>query len=287
MLRLALSKVLQKRAFVSILGALLGTLLAGGLGGCLPVVQSATSVHLLLGNPSGAIASVTAPDNYLIERPQYALSFNRSRNILNWASWQLNRDWLGNLPRSEFQPDRTLPQGWYQVTPRDYTGSGFDRGHTVPASDRNRSPEDSQSVFLMTNIFPQAPDNNQGPWQAFEVYCRDLVRRDQRELYIIAGSTGVGGSGERGKQRSVGQGKITVPAQVWKVVLVLEPGAELRDVTQQTQAIAVIMPNQQGIRDTPWQRFRVSVDDVEQLTGYDFFSNLPRDVQAAIEARVD
>ncbi|MHC5833623.1 MAG: DNA/RNA non-specific endonuclease, partial [Nostoc sp.] len=71
-------------------------------------VKPSTSVNLLLGNPSGANASVTTPDNYLIVRPQYALSYNRSKGIPNWASWQLNKSWLGNTDRqNNFRPDDT------------------------------------------------------------------------------------------------------------------------------------------------------------------------------------
>lgn len=127
------------------------------------IAKPSTNPHLLLGNPSNATATVTTPDNYLITRPQYALSYNRNKGIPNWTAWQLNKNWLGSLPRPPFTPDTTLPNGWYQVKPNDYSGSGFDRGHMVPAADRNKTEANSKAVFLMTNIIPQAPDNNQGP----------------------------------------------------------------------------------------------------------------------------
>ena len=127
---------------------------------------SQSSPHLLLGKPSNATA-FNAKD-YLLVRPQYALSYNRDKGSPNWVSWQLNQSWLGSLPRLPFEPDGSLPQSWYQVQPDDYTGSGFDRGHLVPAADRNKTTADSQAVFLMTNIFPQSPDNNQGPWEKLE-----------------------------------------------------------------------------------------------------------------------
>jgi endonuclease G len=240
-----------------------------------------------MGNPSGATTNLANADNYLIVRPQYALSYNRDKEIPNWASWQLNQDWLGALPRGSFIPDTSLPRGWYQVTPQDYTGSGFDRGHLVPAADRNKTTEDSQAVFLMTNILPQAPDNNRGPWEKLERHCRELVSQG-KELYIIAGGVGSGGVGERQRMKAIDHGQIAVPAVTWKAIVVLEhPGMGLPGITESTPVIAVIIPNRQGIKEQEWQTFRTSVDAIEQLTGYDLLSNVPRPIQDVIEARVD
>lgn len=164
------------------------------------ISQSADNPNALLGLPSSA-TSFNAND-YLISRPQYVLSYNRSKAIPNWASWQLNQTWLGSRPRIPFEPDQTLPSSWEKVSPNDYTGSGFDRGHVVPAADRNKTADDSRAVFLMTNIFPQAPDNNQGPWAQLESYCRDLVAQG-KELYIVAGGRRRGG--EQGKKEQRGR----------------------------------------------------------------------------------
>jgi len=262
----------------------LRALLAAGavvavLTGCRsPRVAAPTgSVHLAMGNPSGA--SPADPNNYLIERPQYALSYSRDRGIPNWASWQLNSDWIGELPRSQFTPDDSLPTGWYRVTPSDYTGSGYDRGHLVPSADRDRSLEDNQAVFLMSNILPQAPDNNQGPWEKLERYCRELAK-EGKDLYIVAG-----GYGRRG---AIDNGRVTVPERLWKVVVVLDgPGRTAADVTTSTRVIAVDMPNRQGIKQSKWTRYRVSVDAIEQATGYELLSNVAPEVQAVIESRVE
>lgn len=241
-----------------------------------------TSPHLLLGQPSQATAFNA--NDYLIVRPQYVLAYSRDRGIPNWASWQLNQDWLGDLPRPSFAPDTTLPRDWYQVQPNDYTGSGFDRGHLVPAADRNKIAADSQAVFVMTNILPQAPDNNQGPWEKLESYCRTLVRQG-KELYIVAGSTGTGGNGIKGNQSVIANGKVAVPTQLWKMIVVLDrPGLPIDRITGETPVISVIMPNRQGIKETSWTSYSTSVDQIEQLTGYDLLSNLPESIQATLEA---
>jgi endonuclease G, mitochondrial len=249
------------------------------------VDQSDRNPNALLGLPSSA-TSFNAND-YLINRPQYVMSYNRSKAIPNWASWQLNQNWLGSRPRIPFEPDNTLPSGWGKVIPDDYTGSGFDRGHVVPAADRNKTADDSKAVFLMTNIFPQAPDNNRGPWAQLESYCRDLVAQG-KELYIVAGGAGEGGEGEKGEKGAIAKGKISVPASTWKVIVVSDrPGSGLAGITERNRVIAVIMPNKQGIEATNWREYRRSVDQVEELTGYDLFSNIPEPIQNAIEARTD
>ncbi|NER82781.1 MAG: DNA/RNA non-specific endonuclease, partial [Leptolyngbya sp. SIO1D8] len=148
-------------------------------------VPPSSTPHLVLGNPSNAAAE--NPNNLLIERSQYALSYHRDRGIANWASWQLSADWLGNTERQDnFRQDGGLPRGFYQVTPNDYRNSGFDRGHIVPSGDRTKSNQDNSATFLMSNILPQAPENNRGVWRELEEYSRDLVYQFDRELIVIA-----------------------------------------------------------------------------------------------------
>jgi endonuclease G len=240
--------------------------------------------NLKAGNPSKATTDPANTDNYLLLKPQYVLSYSKSRNLANWASWQLNRSWMGDAERqNNFRPDPALPKGWYRVTTKDYTGSGFDRGHLVNSEDRGQSVETNSSTFLMTNIIPQAPDNNQGVWVQLEEFSRDLAK-EGKELYIIAGGHGTGGEGKNG-EASLLKGKIAVPATMWKVILVLDdPSKGLAGVTASTRAIAVVMPNKQG-RDGKWQDFCTTVEDVQKLTGYDFFSNVPPDIQKQIESK--
>jgi endonuclease G len=240
--------------------------------------RSTTNTNAALGNPSGATPDVANANNYLIEREQYVLSYNRDGGIPNWVSWHLSAADFGDVDRSEFQPDTSLPDGWYQVRPSDYTNSGYDRGHMAPSADRTVTVEDNEALFLMTNIVPQAPDNNQGPWVQLEEWCRDQARAGN-ELYIT--------SGVNGTQEILPKGEVRVPESVWKVVVVLPEGEDdLNRIGGQTEIIAIDMPNQQGIRDTDWQQYLVSVDEIEQTTGYDFLRNIDPGIQAQLEASV-
>jgi DNA/RNA endonuclease G (NUC1) len=248
------------------------------------------SDHLLLGNPSNATANTGNPLNYLMPKPQYVISYNRDRGTPNWVAWHLDSTWLGSAPRQDdFRPDPALPANWYHVTDADYSGSGFDRGHHCPSGDRTDTIPDNSATFLMTNMMPQAGNNNQGPWADLETYCRDLVTQGY-ELYIYAGGTGIGGTGTNGGvTNTIANGHVTVPSKTWKVVLILPAGLnDLDRITKSTRTIAVIMPNQQSIGiNTPWRNFRTNVKDVEALTGYNFFSNVRPIVRRILKLRKD
>ncbi|QLE46569.1 DNA/RNA non-specific endonuclease (plasmid) [Nostoc sp. C052] len=244
-----------------------------------PIVPTSISPHLLLGNPSGATASVDTPNNYLMVKNQYALSYNNSKGTANWASWLLNKSWLGKAERQDnFRPDSTLPNGWVRVTPTIYAGSGFDKGHIVPSADRSLTVEDNSSTFLMTNMMPQTPDNNRNTWGNLEDYCRNLVNQG-KELYIVAGPAG--------SQGEPLKGKVTVPQTTWKIIVVLDsPGSGLDGITANTRVIAVNIPNEQEINND-WRTYKVSVDELEKLTNYDFLSNVSPNIQEVIESKVD
>jgi endonuclease G len=235
--------------------------------------------HLTMGNPSNATTSVGLPLNYLMEKPQYALSYNRDNGGPNWVSWHLDTSWLGSTPRQDdFRADTTLPAGWYRVQATDFSGSGFDRGHMCPSADRTITVSANSATFLMTNMIPQMPANNQGVWANLESYARTLVSQGN-ELYIVSGGQGL--------QYFIANGHVAVPAQTWKVIIVLPNGTnDVSRVTTATRTIAVVMPNSGSI-GSDWRAYRVSVDQVEAITGYDFFSNVSAGIQAVIEGRVD
>ena len=236
--------------------------------------------NLQLGNPSGAAHDPNQPTNYLIERPQYVLSYNRDRGIPNWVSWQLTQQDLGEAKRSNiFVPDTSLPKGWYRITTDDYTGSGYDRGHMCPSADRTASQKDNEATFILTNILPQAPDNNRNTWENLESFSRDLVNQGH-VLYIIAG-----GDGDNG---TIAKGKVAVPRYTWKIIVVMPKGeSDVTRITADTPVLAVRIPN--GLKDKlgDWNQYRVTVASIEAATGYHFFTNLPPDVQSALKSRVD
>jgi endonuclease G len=239
-----------------------------------PAVPLADSPHLALGNPSNA--GTGNLNNYLIERSQYALAYNRDRGTANWVSWVLSADWLGDTDRQDnFRQDGGLPAGVYQVTPNDYRSTGYDRGHIVPSGDRTRSVQDNSATFLMTNILPQAPENNRGIWRELEEYSRDQVYQFDKQLYIMAGGYG--------EQTTLANGRVTVPSRLWKIIVILDPGETVDDIDLGTPLIVVDMPN----RDTnspDWRTYQTTVDRLELATGYDFLSQVPLEFQDILES---
>ncbi len=244
-----------------------------------PTPTPTPSEHLTMGNPSNAVTNVNQPNNYLMEKPQYSMSYSRDNGGPNWVSWHLDNSWLGSTPRQDdFREDPTLPTGWYRVQATDFSRSGFDRGHMCPSADRTITVTANSATFLMTNMIPQLPANNQGVWANLESYARTLVSQGN-ELYIISGGQGL--------RFFIANGHVAVPAQTWKVIIVLPVGSnDVSRVTTSTRTIAVVVPNSGSI-NSDWRTYRVSVDQVEAITGFDFFSNVPSGIQAVIEGVVD
>jgi len=244
--------------------------------------------HLALGNPSKAATDINTPNNYLLRKPQYTLSYSRDRGTPNWVSWHLDATDIGGAQRQDdFRADETLPAGWYRVHEDSYRSSGFDRGHNTPSADRTSSQENNSATFLMTNIIPQAPTNNQQTWNNFEQYTRTFTDTGH-EVYLIMGNYGVGGSGGNGgTTNTLDNGRVTVPSRVWKIAVILPIGDnDVSRISATTRIIAIDTPNSNSI-NTSWGAYRVSIDEIEAATGLNLLSNLPASVQAAIEAVVD
>lgn len=242
---------------------------------------------LFLGNPSNATDNINNYTNFLFDERYYAVSYNRERATANWSSWHVKSSDYGSVSRADdFRANPNMPSGWYAPDYFSYTGSGFDRGHLCPSADRTATVAANSSTFLMTNIIPQAPNNNQAVWANLETYCRTLVNQGN-ELYIVAGAFGEGGTGNNGYATGINNDSITVPATLWKVIVVIREGTDdLNRIDLHTRVIAVMMPNENGL-STNWKNFRVSVDAIEAATGYDFLSRVNSYIQDYLEMQVD
>ena len=247
--------------------------------------------NLVMGNPSAATNDPANRNNYLMERPFFAESFNDKNGTPNWVSWRLISSDIGHAPRVPFYADTQLPADFKHVDPTDYTGDGFDRGHMCDHGDRSSSVEASTATFTMANMIPQSPHVNQKAWAHLEEYCRQLAQQG-KTLYVVSGPSGQGGTGSHGAMTIVGQAhQVVVPAKCWKVIMVLDhsaatPSADIQQVNASTRMIAVIMPNDVSVGDD-WTGFRVPVADVEKLTGFKFFSSVPAAVIDPLKASAD
>lgn len=259
-------------------------------GGTPPPPDSTTATrddNMALGNPSGATTNTSDLNNYLMVKDQYTLSYNSSKGCANWVSWHLSTAWLGAEPRCDcYAADASLPSGFFKPGASSYSGSGFDRGHMCPSADRTASATDNSATFLMSNMQPQAPNLNQQTWEHLEDYSRSLAQSG-KELYIISGGYGSGGTGSNGTATVTGGG-VAISAHYWKIIVVLPIGInDVSRISASTRVIAVDMPNVQTVNAHNWDFYRTSVDAIESATGYDFLSNVPTSIQSIIEATVD
>lgn len=228
---------------------------------------------LSFGNPSQAKTS--DKNNYLLESENYTLSYNSERGTPNWVAWILTKEDFGTEERqNDFRPDERLPWGKSVITPADYTGSGYDRGHLCPSADRTSDKKRNSETFRMTNIIPQEPTLNRGAWEKLERFSRSIARRSDF-VYIISGI-----SGEKQRLR----GKVSVPEFIWKIVLVPD-STDIKSITGKSRIIAVWLPNDSSV--TEWRDFKTTAGEIETKTGYKFFSNLPKNTRQELLTKKD
>ena len=249
----------------------------------LNAVGASVSAHTALGLPGAASSSVESVTAYLSVKPQYVVSYDGSRRVPNWVSWELNAQWLGSVARqNDFRTDDTFPEEIPQAQLWDYAGSGWDRGHVCPSEDRTATVSDNRSTFYLTNVVPQADAANGGPWARLEAYLRQLAESG-KEIAVVAG--GLFGQ----PQRTIGAGAVAVPSATFKVAVVLDrPGQGIAEVSEQTRVISVLVPNDATVsRSADWRSFRVSARDVENATGFTLFADVPHEVREVLLDRID
>lgn len=215
-------------------------------------------------------AVVTNPglEEIMIEYDGMTVSFNPELHIPNWVAWELTADEVGgDVSRAErFLVD---PDVIGCPNPSDYSRSGYDRGHMAPAGDMKWSEKAMGETFFMTNICPQVDDLNRGAWKRLEEKCRAKTSRDSA-LIIVCGPVLTDSI-----TKFIGASRVAVPRRFFKVVL--SPYAD------PPQAIGFIMPN--GYVEGGMQKAATSVDEVEALTGHDFFHALDDDIESKLESK--
>lgn len=204
------------------------------------------------------------------KRFAYTVSYNHETRQPNWVAWVLTASHCtGDVQRMAFEDDddMPLPKGCKS----DYYNSGFDKGHMCPAGDNKWSVKAMQDCFLMTNMCPQNHGLNAGVWNSIEQQCRSWAKK-YGKVYIVCGPVFL-----NKQHRKLGKNKVVVPDAFFKVVL---------RVGKEPQALGFICRNQSQ-KGKKKNDFLNSVDEVERITGYDFFSELPDDIEKRVEAKAD
>lgn len=215
----------------------------------------------------------TSTTGDIIYHDYFALSYDEEHEQAEWVAYTLSKErlelpWV-NRPDKFFE-DSLVASGsahWY-----DYRNSGYDRGHLAPAADMAFSEEAMRQSFLMSNISPQNRRFNGGIWRELEELTRNWAK-DNKKLYVVTGPV----LSQAGKGQ-IGDCRVTVPSAFFKVLLDLsEP---------QLKGIAFWVPNE--ISYEPLGEYALSIDEVEERTGIDFFPELmTTDLEAKLESRYD
>jgi endonuclease G len=204
-------------------------------------------------------------DGIIIKRGEFIYSFNRTTGFSNWVLHRLGKDDFGPVPRfhGPFFKDSLLPIDLPRPTNTDFENSGFDKGHAVRSEERTCTNEANRQTFVMSNVFPQTPELNRGPWLDCERWVEKMCKDSTYEFWIVVGPVY-----ETGKTVYLNKKNKTfpVPQFVFKVMMVKKPNGSI-------EKIAVVMPNINGIRKLDWKTYIVPLSKVEELTGYKFFVN--------------
>lgn len=200
----------------------------------------------------------------LIKHQNYSLSYVEEWEQAAWVAYELNASTIkGNAKRpSSFKADPMIATG--SALHKDYTKSGYDRGHLLPAASMKMTQDAMKETFLMSNISPQKPYFNRGIWKKLEGKVRTWAGK-YKKLYVVTGPI------IKKPYRTIGANKVAIPQKFFKVIY--NP--------YKKQAIAFILDNKKS--DQTLKTYVTSIDQAEKITGIDFFPALPDQLENKIE----
>lgn len=207
-----------------------------------------------------------------LQHTGFVVSYNPQKCTPSWVAWELtSEETTGPISRKDydFAPD-PLVDTRYQVEKQEYANSGYDRGHMCPAGDMEWSSSAMNDCHYMTNICPQTPKLNQVYWERLESACRRWADF-YGSIYIVCGPVY-----NSTKHTTIGTNHaIEIPDGYFKVIINLIDGEE--------KGIGFYYRND-DVRQT-MESAALSIDQVEELTGYDFFKELPDEMEKMIESQ--
>lgn len=206
----------------------------------------------------------------ILKKKAYTISYDKDTKCPNWVAWHLTAGHVdGDVPREhKYFEDMDVPIP--RATDEDYRGSGWSHGHLCPAGDNKWDEQAMRESNLLTNICPQNRSLNSGIWNKIEQDCRRWAKK-YGDVYIVCGPVFLNREHE-----TIGKNKVVVPEAFFKVILCLQ---------DTPKAIGFVVRNNEGKKKR--DQFVNTVDDVERITGYDFFPALPDNVESIVEAYAD
>lgn len=237
----------------------------------------------LSGSKSEAITS-SLPESYfpastqkleIVKHKAFVLGYSEPHEQAAWTFHELTKEsTYGNASRDglSFMPDSKIST--FSALSTDYSRSGYDRGHLVPAGDFKCCQDLLMDTFWVSNIIPQNPDCNRNMWNSLEQQIRNWVRRKQR-FYVFTGPVLEAGLPKIGKYN-----RISVPKYMFKILVIPNESNP-----ENTQVQAFLIPNKPGL-GYDFLSYRTTIDVIEQATGLDFLAPLPDEVENKLERNI-
>lgn len=206
----------------------------------------------------------------MVRHVYFDLSYSEAHEQAEWVAYTLDKSHLSknDFKRPYFVQDRDVKSGSADL--RNYKGSGYDRGHLVPAGDRRFDYNAYHETFLTSNISPQNHDFNSGIWNRLEQKVRYWAQHFDG-VYVVTG-----GILEKGL-KSIGDERVSVPREFYKIVVDASGPVP--------KAIAFLIPNEPSQKS--FFDFVITIDALEQKTGIDFFPALEDTIEDRMEASID
>lgn len=206
-------------------------------------------------------------DGQLVRHKYYSLCYSEDHEQSFWVAHRLTiKSITGPQKRTNnFRQDSKVVTG--SATKADYKNSGYDRGHLVPAGDMKLNYTSMSETFFMSNMSPQIAGFNRGVWNRIENETRRWVKT-YSELQVVTGPVL-----EKGLP-VIGYG-VSIPRYYYKIIF--------DNTSKVPKMIAFLLENKSDKRHI--SEFVTTVDEVERVTGIDFFTYLPRKLQAKLESK--
>jgi endonuclease G, mitochondrial len=207
----------------------------------------------------------------VVSHTYYTLSYVEKYEQAEWVCYTLTKEklQLPNVPRSDwFNPDPSVST--QSVNHFDYKGSGYTRGHLVPAGDMSFDEKAMEETFYMSNMSPQLRGFNNGVWRELEEQSRDWTYQN-KSVIVVSGPI-ISDNPKYFKKKHV-----AIPESFYKIIF---------DISMpETKAIAFVIPHE--VSTKPLADYAVTIDKVEEITGIDFFEKYNLPMLEKIESSID
>ena len=214
----------------------------------------------------------------------YSFYWDYDHKVSLWVAYPLNPWNIGTYRKrtDAWSYDPLLPEDKQAYIGSAY-GGGWSRGHQIPSADRLGTYDNNAMTFYSTNMTPQDYEFNGGIWAKLEGSVRNLCKKSDT-LYVVTGCV-LGSNPSMIRDR---KGKtIAVPVAYYKALLFYSKKSSLAKYSHYS-GCGVYMEHSSKLAGSP-KDYTMTIKELEQKTGIDFFANLPsivgKDVAEKIETQ--